>query len=62
MRASRAPCDAPTAAHAELATKHDRAVESQEEVLTDRLDVLEHAPVDDAHNAGREPAWVWALG
>lgn len=62
MPASRAAFDAPAATHPQMAANDDRAVEAQEEVLTDRLDVLEHPSVDDTRHAGREPAWMWAFG
>ena len=63
-RPARAPVrerDAPAAVHAQVAPDHDATLEAQEQVLADRLDPLEHAPVDRARDTRREPARVRAL-
>ena len=44
-----------------MAPHDDIAVEAQEQMLADCLNPFQDAPVDRSGDAGREPAWVWAL-
>ena len=48
--------DAPAPVHAQVAPHRDAALEAEEQVLPDRLDALEPAPVDRLRDAGDEPA------
>ncbi len=47
--------DAPATVHPEVTPHRDAAFEAEEEVLPDRLDALEPAPVDRLRDAGDEP-------
>jgi hypothetical protein len=53
--------DSPASVHPQMAPHDDTVLEAQHEVLPDRLDLLETAPVDRPRHAGDEPAGVRAL-
>jgi hypothetical protein len=44
-----------------MASHDDVALEAEEEMLADRLDALEDAPVDGPSDAGHNAAWIRAL-
>ena len=52
------PPDGPAAVHAQVAPNDDSSLETQQEMLADRVDRLEHATVDSRRDAGEEPARV----
>ena len=54
--------DAPAPAHPQMAPEHDAALEPQEQVLADRLHLLEHTSIDDESHARRLTARMRALG
>jgi hypothetical protein len=56
-----APLEPPAAAHPEVAANDDAALEAKEEMLADRLDSLQDAPVDGRGHTCREPLRMGAL-
>jgi hypothetical protein len=54
--------DAPATAHAEVAAEDETALECEQDVLADRLDLLESAPVDPSSDSEGGCARVWRRG
>src|SRR4029453_13953318 len=53
--------DRPTAGHLKVAAEHEAALEPQHEVLSDRFDALQAAPVELVGHAGRRRSRVRGL-